>query len=86
VGEAYDGASVDVPTPDGNVRLKVPPRSQQGTELRLRGKGVQRGSDRGDLYVKLEVRLPDEDTPAVRQAVQAMSGAYTRPPREGIRL
>ncbi len=39
VGEAIQGANVEVPTPDGTVKLKVPPGSQSGAKLRLRGKG-----------------------------------------------
>jgi curved DNA-binding protein len=40
VAEAYLGAKVKVPTIDGSVSLKVPPKSQSGTMVRLRGKGV----------------------------------------------
>jgi molecular chaperone DnaJ len=86
VAEAYEGASVEVPTPTGTVKLRVPPHSQQGSELRLRGKGVRRGGARGDLYVMLDVRLPERDDPKVREAFQVASRAYERPLREGIRL
>ena len=34
------GASIEVPTPDGSVRVKVPPHSQSGRQLRVKGKGV----------------------------------------------
>ena len=54
--EAYNGASVDVPTFDGTVVLKVPPRSQNRAQLRLRGKGIERKDARGDLFVELDVR------------------------------
>jgi molecular chaperone DnaJ len=84
--EAYDGATVEVPTPTGVVRLKIPPRSQQGAELRLRGKGVHKGKQQGDLYVTLDVRLPDGDSQELRQAIAEASRAYSRPLREGLRL
>jgi len=58
--EAVLGASVTVPTLDGKVSLKVPPGSNTGTVLRLRGKGIPRaGGSRGDQYVKLKVVLPE---------------------------
>ena len=59
--EAYRGGAVDnVPTPWGPVTLKLPAGAQNGQKLRLRGKGVQiSGRDPGDLYVTLDVRLPE---------------------------
>lgn len=57
--EAVLGASVTVPTIDGKVSLKIPPGSNTGKTLRLRGKGVRKGASRGDQYVKLKVVLPD---------------------------
>jgi curved DNA-binding protein len=63
VGEAVLGAEIEVPTPDGPVKLKIPPRSQNGQTLRLRGKGVpgRRSEPRGDLLVRLRVQLPSAD-------------------------
>jgi molecular chaperone DnaJ len=57
VGEAILGASIDVPTPDGPVRVRVPAGSQAGRQLRVRGRGAPhlRGKERGDLYLKLVV-------------------------------
>lgn len=58
--QAALGATVDVPTVDGKVRMKIPPGTQAGTVLRLRGKGVARlsGSGRGDQHVILKVEVP----------------------------
>jgi len=88
VGEAMHGASIDVPTPDGTVKLKVPPGSQSGTKLRLRGKGVpeMKGSGRGDLYVVLMVQVPTDGTEKVRDAVTVLEDSYARNPRDGLRL
>jgi DnaJ-class molecular chaperone len=60
--EAVLGASLNVPTIDGKVSLKVPAGANSGTQLRLRGKGVQAGKSgpRGDQYVRLVVMLPKE--------------------------
>ena len=84
--EAYSGASVSVPTPTGNVQLKVPPRAQNGSKLRLRGKGVSRGSNSGDLYVELQVRVPDAAAEALESALRDSDALYTKPVREEIRL
>jgi curved DNA-binding protein len=86
VDEAYNGADVEVPTPDGTVKLHVPPRSQQGQTLRLRGKGVTRGSRHGDLYAVLVVRLPDREDSQLAEAFRKAQEAYGKPVREGIRL
>ncbi len=60
--ELIRGASVEVPTPDGPVTMTIPPGSQNGRKLRLRGKGAARtGGRRGDLIVRLAARLPDVD-------------------------
>ena len=59
--EAVLGATVKVPTVDGTVNLKVPPGSNTGTKLRLKGKGIaDKGGARGDQMVSLKVVLPDE--------------------------
>ena len=57
--EAIAGAKITVPVVDGSVALSVPPGSNTGTTLRLKGKGVPAGGRRGDQYVKLKVVLPD---------------------------
>ncbi|HMG23324.1 MAG TPA: J domain-containing protein [Kofleriaceae bacterium] len=84
--EAYNGASVDVPTFDGTVVLKIPPRSQNHARLRLRGKGIERKATRGDMFVELDVRMPDRPDEALAAALQASTAAYTRPVREGLTL
>ena len=64
VSEAIKGARVKVPTFDGPVTIKVPPGSQTGQRLRVKGKGVARkGREAGDLYVRLAVHVPKSDSP-----------------------
>jgi curved DNA-binding protein len=59
VSEAVNGTKVKVPTFEGPVAVKVPPGTQSGTVLRVRGKGIARkGRPQGDLYVKFMVRIP----------------------------
>ncbi|WP_034811966.1 DnaJ C-terminal domain-containing protein [Hyphomonas sp. L-53-1-40] len=52
------GGSVEVKTPSGPVTLKVPAGSNTGSQLRLRGKGVQTSTP-GNLYARLEIVLDD---------------------------
>jgi len=68
------------------VQLKIPPRSQQGAKLRLKGKGVARGKETGDLYVVLDVRLPDADDPALSTLLAESDRFYTGNVREGVAL
>ncbi|MBM4246135.1 MAG: hypothetical protein FJ148_20445 [Deltaproteobacteria bacterium] len=87
VGEALLGASINVPTPDGDVSLKIPPGTQSGRRLRLRGKGVPdlHGGARGDFYVRAMVHVPDR-ADKVGEAVQQLETAYQRSPRHGLAL
>ncbi|MGF1468154.1 MAG: DnaJ C-terminal domain-containing protein [Sandaracinaceae bacterium] len=67
VPEALRGATVEVPTLDGSVNVKVPPGARAGQRMRLRGKGIApaRGPA-GDLFVTLEVVLPAGGDDATR--------------------
>jgi DnaJ-class molecular chaperone len=58
--EAVLGAKVPVPTLDGRVTLTIPPGTDSGTVLRLRGKGVPSpaGAAPGDLYATVQIRVP----------------------------
>jgi curved DNA-binding protein len=87
-GEAFEGAKVSVPTPDGEVTLKVPKGTQSGQVTRLRGKGVQRKGKVGDLFVRFLVRLPQNPSKAVAKAIAELDEALLEEPpvRAGIRL
>jgi molecular chaperone DnaJ len=58
--EAALGAKVEIPTPDGPTHIKVPPGTQSGSKLRLKGLGmpVHRSSQRGDLFAEVQVVTP----------------------------
>jgi len=88
VGEALLGASIEVPTADGTVRVHVPAHSQAGRQLRVRGRGAPhlRGTERGDLYLKLVVHVPDGESAAAAEAARALDTAYSHSPRDGWRL
>jgi curved DNA-binding protein len=86
LGEAVRGGAISVPTPSGPVQMKIPARSQQGAKLRLKGKGVARGNERGDLYVVLDVRLPESDDPALGELLAQVDRFYAGNVREGVEL
>ncbi len=58
--QAALGDEIDVPTLDGNVKLRIPEGTQTGTSFRLRGKGIVRlgGTQRGDQHVRVHVITP----------------------------
>ena len=72
--EAALGASVAVPTPDGEVELTIPPGSASGRKLRLKGKGIP-GSPPGDLYAVLTIALPPAGTDTAKHAYAALNAA-----------
>lgn len=67
------GGSVDVPTLDGTVILKVPPETQSGSLFRLRGKGVRsvRASGFGDLFCRVQVETPVNLTATQKERLRA---------------
>jgi curved DNA-binding protein len=69
------GGEVRVPTLAGDVKLKIPAGSQNGQVFRLRGKGMprlRRASDYGELYVRLDVRLPTNLTAEQRRLFEQL--------------
>jgi len=70
------GGEAEVPSIDGkHLRLKVPPSTQNGQVLRLKGHGmpaVGRQEDRGDLYATVDVRLPRSLTPEQARLYEAL--------------
>jgi molecular chaperone DnaJ len=71
------GGSVDVPTLDGEVTLKIPPETQPGKVMRLRGKGVRpvRGNAVGDMYCRIDVEVPVDLTAEQKRLLKAFSDA-----------
>lgn len=59
VPDAVLGGKVQAPTPEGPVNVNVPKGSNSGAVLRLKGRGAWRGGQRGDLFARLVVTLPE---------------------------
>ena len=83
--EAALGANVVVPTLDGHVTVKVPPGTQHGRMLRVRGKGGPRASGphppRGDLLVKIGVEVPRKLSRKEREALERFAEVHEASPR-----
>ncbi len=88
VREAMAGGTIDIPTVDGQVKMKVPSGSQTGKVLRLKGKGAThlKTKTRGNLMVKLVVEVPQTEDPEILAAVQKMDGMYKEDVRSAIRI
>ena len=87
--EAALGTTITVPTLDAKVSLKVPPGTQSGRVLRVRGRGVPAASGRngaspGDLLVKVEVQVPTELTEEQRTAIQSLAEVTEPAPRAAV--
>jgi len=67
------GTSVEVPTLDGNKRVKVPPGITAGGKIRLAGFGVpRRAGDKGDLYATIEVAVPKKLTDRQKKLLEEL--------------
>src|SRR5207237_10170945 len=77
--QAALGASMEVPTPDGPVSLKVPAGSHDGKLLRIRGRGAPRlkGSGKGDVLARLRIVVPSKPTKKERELLTEL-GKVTR--------
>jgi molecular chaperone DnaJ len=84
VSEAALGAKIEVPTLDGRAQLRVPPGTNSGQKLRLREKGVPSAraqSQRGDLYVELQVIVPKPVDERVRNLLKELQRLDPEDPR-----
>jgi DnaJ-class molecular chaperone len=81
--EAALGGPIEIPTPGGPVRMRVPEGSDSGTELRLRGRGVPAhdGQAAGDLYATLRVMLGKSD-PALNEFLRNWKPEHPANPRQ----
>ncbi len=81
--EAALGATIEVPVLGGSAKVKIPPGSQGGARLRLKGKGLP-GKKPGDQFVVLKIVTPKAQTDEQRELYRKMAESFPFDPREGL--
>ena len=87
--QAALGDEIQVPTLEGEVKLKIPEGTQPGDSLRLKNKGINhlRSSGRGDQYIKIKVVIPkslDSEQKELLQKFAKISGDEINPESKGF--
>jgi curved DNA-binding protein len=81
--EAVLGANISIPTLEGRVNIKVPPGTQNGQKMRVRGRGLpQRQGGSGDLIVTMLIEVPNQITDAERKLWEQLARDSSFKPRE----
>jgi molecular chaperone DnaJ len=72
--QAALGGEIEVPTLEGNVRMRIPPATQVGTVLRIRGKGLPHRlrAGRGDQLVEVTIEIPSRLSERARALIQEL--------------
>jgi DnaJ-class molecular chaperone len=88
LAEAIAGGEVPVPTPTGQVKLRIRPNTQEGQEIHLAGRGLPRSgkgsnANRGDLIVRVRVVLPRLDEEARKEIAAILARHPQADPRRG---
>lgn len=76
VKEAYQGTQKDIETPWGNVKITIPPGTQGGTRMRLKGKGMKLGEHIGDLYLNIAIQIPTNLDNRTKEAIEKLEECY----------
>lgn len=84
--DAALGTSVEVPTIEGKVKIKVDPGTQSGKILRLRGKGIKdlNGYGKGDQLIHINIWTPKNVTAEERKILEEMKGSKNFQPDPGV--
>lgn len=83
--EATLGAKVEVPTLEEPVTVKIPAGTPNGKTLRVKGRGGPRpGGGKGDLFVKVEVQVPQKLTRQEKEILEQFQAAHKSSPREHL--
>lgn len=84
--EAVLGTSIEVPTPDGMVTMKVPSGIRHGQSLRLRGKGwILANGERGDQLVQIAIAIPQDISSSERKYYEKIRSERKYNPRSHLR-
>ena len=90
ITEAALGAKVEVPTIDGLSTIKIPPGTQSGQKLRLRGKGApslreSSGELRGDEFVEVQVMVPHVADERTKEILRELARLNPDDPRKDLK-
>jgi len=75
------GAQVSVPTLEGRVNIRIPAGTQSGHKLRVRGHGLGKQGERGDLFVTVRSQTPERITEDERRLWEQLAKTSTFQPR-----
>jgi curved DNA-binding protein len=81
--EAVLGANIVIPTLSGNIDLKIPPNSQGGQKLRLKGRGLKSAIN-GDQYIDLKIVFPPVTTDSAKALYQKIAAETVFNPRDKL--
>lgn len=83
--EALLGSKVTVPTLDGPVTVTIPPGTSSGAKLRIKGRGIERGSEKGDQFVVIKVVVPRDLDDEDRKLIEKLAAKHPLNPRADLR-
>jgi curved DNA-binding protein len=79
--EAALGTKISVPTLDGKINLTIPPDSQSGDKLRVKGKGLKTKTLIGDMFAILKVTMPQKTSEKGKLLWQELANSEDFNPR-----
>ncbi|MAA79375.1 MAG: hypothetical protein CL916_08950 [Deltaproteobacteria bacterium] len=79
LGQAFSGSKIPVLLPEGETKkISIKAHTQGGQRLRLRGKGIpQKGGKRTDLFVQIQILVPQENTDDLQNAIAVIEHHYS---------
>ncbi|MBU4054243.1 MAG: J domain-containing protein [Proteobacteria bacterium] len=88
VYEAMAGGAITVPTLEGQVKVKIPPKSQNGRVLKLKEKGADntKTGKKGNLLIRLIIKVPETDDQEMLDLVKRTESLYKTDVRSGIQI
>jgi len=83
--EAISGTSVEVPTLDGLVTIKIPAGTSSGAKLRIKGRGIERGKEKGDQHCLIKIVVPKPVTDDFKEAMEKLAKKHPVDARENVK-
>jgi curved DNA-binding protein len=83
--EALDGTKVTVPTLDGPVTLTIPPGTSSHAKLRIKERGIFRGTEKGDQFVIVKIAMPKDLDDEDRKLIEKLRHEHPLTPRADVR-